>query len=209
MLVLIPHLCLILYGSAVPIIGGFYPTKLRNSNVIVSQSILDASPSSSSTSCALSISTSPPFLSLGFPSFHSHKCSGICRLPCLCVAPLPLPPTRFLSYYFTKLRYGMKRVICRLSFLSNFLIVFVLLVGMHVPSSFNSLVSFPPFPLLLLAACYPSCRRLACCFSVFLLVIVLPVGVLSPSLTSLVFFPTVLLISMFLGWRWLSGSPSS
>ena len=49
----------------------------------------------------------------------------------------------------------MKRVICRLSFLSNFLIALVLLVGMHVPSSFNSLVSFPPFPLLLLAVCYP------------------------------------------------------
>ena len=85
MLVLIPHLCLILYTSAVHIIEGFYPKKLRNSNAIVSQSIPDASSSSLSTSCALSISTSPPFLSLGFPSSHSHKCSGICRLPCLLV----------------------------------------------------------------------------------------------------------------------------
>lgn len=46
-----------------PYLGGFYPTKLRNRNLIDSQSIPNASPSSASASCALSVSASPPFLS--------------------------------------------------------------------------------------------------------------------------------------------------
>ena len=213
MLFLILHLCLMLYASAVPIIGGFYPTKLRNSNVIVSQSIPDACLSSSSTSCALSISTSPPFLSLGFPSFHSHKCSGICRLPCLLVFLLVIVlsvemfrPSAITTYEVSFLLFHeapLRNETCHLWTLVPFKLP-------HRPraSCGNAcpffLSFFPTLPIIAFGSML-SVGRLAVDSDA-----ALPSSSWSSSsLLEYFHLPLLVLIPTFLVWRCLSGTPSS